>query len=222
MAQRLQADARWVAELVSDLLDMARIDSGRMDLKESTFSLNDLLTGQCRDAALLAEAKALRLEAELPEPPLWLRADRGKLSRVLSNLVGNAIKFTETGGITVNGARSPNGEALITVRDTGIGIAPEQLDRVFDEFTQVHTTEGERNKGWGLGLAICRRLVNALGGSISVESALGRGSVFTVRLPSDCIVEGPNRLPQSWGGRSKQPLQQTGHASDANVTLCPA
>jgi signal transduction histidine kinase len=196
MAQRLQADARWMAELVSDLLDMARIDAGRLDLKESTFSLNDLLTGQCRDAALLAEAKALRLEAQLPEPPLWLRADRGKLSRVLSNLVVNAIKFTETGGITVSGARSPDGEALITVRDTGCGIAPEQLDRVFEEFTQVHKTGGERNKGWGLGLAISRRLVNAQGGSITVESAPGLGSVFSVRLPSACIVEAPDRLSQ--------------------------
>jgi signal transduction histidine kinase len=115
---------------------------------------------------------------------------------VLSNLVGNAIKFTQTGTVTAMGARSPGGEALIAVRDTGIGIAPEQLDQVFDEFAQVHKTGGERNKGWGLGLAICRRLVNALGGSISVESALAQGSVFTVRLPSNCVVAGPNGPPQ--------------------------
>jgi signal transduction histidine kinase len=196
MAQRLQTNVHSVAELVSDLLDMARIDSGRMQLKESTFPLNDLLADQCRDLRPVAQAKALWLECEWPEPPIRLRADRTKLSRVLSNLVGNAIKFTETGGVTISAAVSSREGVLIRVRDTGVGIAPEQLDRVFDEFTQIHKPEGERNKGWGLGLAICRRLVNALGGAITVESALGQGSVFTVRLPSHGIVEGHNGLPQ--------------------------
>ncbi len=194
MAERLQANARSVADLVSDLLDLARIDSGRADLRESTFALNDLLAGQCHDLAPLARAKALRLEAELPEPPVRLRADRGKLARVLANLIGNAIKFTETGGVTVRAARAPGGDVLIAVRDTGVGIAPGQLDRVFDEFAQVHRADGEGNKGWGLGLAICRRLVNALGGTITVESAPGRGSVFTVRLPSRCVAEAPPGL----------------------------
>ncbi len=196
MAQRLQAHARSVAELVSDLLDLARIDSGRMELKEGPFSLNDLLADQCRDLVPLSQAKALRLESELPEPPIWVRSDRGKLSRVLSNLVGNAIKFTEAGGVTLSATRSPGGDVLVAVRDTGVGIAPEQLGRVFEEFAQVHKTGDPGNKGWGLGLAICRRLVNALGGSITLESAPGRGSVFTVCLPSHCVVEGPNGLPQ--------------------------
>src|SRR5581483_6360904 len=173
LARRLQANARSVAELVSDLLDMARIDSGRMDLKESTFSLNDLLADQCRDLLPLARAKGLRLETELPEPPVRLRADRGKLSRVLCNLIGNAIKFTERGGVTVSAARPADGAVRIDVRDTGVGIAPEQLDRVFDEFAQAHKAGGDSNKGWGLGLAICRRLVNAMGGAITVESAPG-------------------------------------------------
>jgi signal transduction histidine kinase len=189
-----------VAELVSDLLDMARIDSGRMDLKESTFSLNDLLADQCRDLFPLAQARALQLDAELPEPPIRLRTDRGKLSRVLSNLLGNAIKFTETGGVTVSAARSPGAEVLIAVRDTGVGIAPEQLNRVFDEFAQVHKTEGERNQGWGLGLAICRRLISALGGEITTASAPGQGSVFTVRLPAQCTVAGAQQLRQPCHG----------------------
>jgi len=197
LAKRLQANARSATELVSDLLDIARIDSGRIDLKESTFSLNDLLGDQCRNLSPLALAKELRLEVELPEPAIQLRADRGKLARVFSNLIGNAIKFTEAGTVTVSARRSrASGEMLISVRDTGVGIAPEHLDRVFDEFAQVHQTESATDKGWGLGLAICRRLINAMGGAIIVASAPSQGSVFTVRLPAECVVEIPAELPR--------------------------
>jgi signal transduction histidine kinase len=189
MAQRLQANARSLVELVSDVVDSVRLDSGRLDLQESTFVLNDLLAGHCRDLLPLAQAKQLRLELAAPEPPIWLRADRGKLTRVLSNLVGNAIKFTETGGVTVSAALSAGGAALVHVRDTGVGIAPEQRERIFDEFAQLHNPERERTKGWGLGLAICRRLLDVMGGSITVESAPNQGSVFTVCLPPRCVVD---------------------------------
>jgi signal transduction histidine kinase len=187
--ERLRANLVSLEDLVSDLVEMARLDSGRTDIKASTFSLNDLLAGQCRDLAPLAQTKALRLGAELPETPLWLCTDRGKLSRVLSNLIGNAIKFTQTGGVTVIAARSTDGDVLIRIHDTGVGIAPGQLELVFDEFTQVDNTGGGRDRGWGLGLAICRRLIGAMGGAVGVESTVGQGSVFTVRLPSRCLAD---------------------------------
>jgi signal transduction histidine kinase len=196
IALRLQANARSVAELVSDLIDLARIESGRLDLRETTFSLGDLLAGQCRDLLPLAQAKGLRLEAEGPEPPLWLHADQGKLGRILSNLISNAIKFTETGGVTVSADRSPDGAVLIQVRDTGIGVAADQRDHIFEEFAQLDNTNGDRDKGWGLGLAICRRLATAMGGAIGVESAPGQGSVFTVCLPARCVVEGATEISQ--------------------------
>jgi signal transduction histidine kinase len=137
---------------------------------------------------VLAEAKGLQLEAELLDQPIELRTDRSKLSRVLSNLIGNAVKFTEKGRVIVSASRSPTGDALISVRDSGIGIAPERLDRIFDEFAQMHKPDKGRT-GWGLGLAICRRLVDVLGSAITVHSVPGQGSVFTLTIPSRYVVE---------------------------------
>ena len=130
LAQRLRTNAQSMTELISDLLDMAQIDSDRIHLNETVFSLNDLVAGQCGELRVLAEAKGLQLQTELPQQSIELTTDRAKLSRVLSNLIGNAVKFTEQGTVTVCATRSPEGNALVMVRDTGIGIAPEQLDRV--------------------------------------------------------------------------------------------
>ncbi|HEY3580029.1 MAG TPA: HAMP domain-containing sensor histidine kinase, partial [Pyrinomonadaceae bacterium] len=187
LAQRLKSNAHSMTELISDLLDMAQIDSGRMHLNETLFSLNDLVVGQCGELRVLAETKGLQLETELPEQAIELRTDRAKLSRVLSNLIGNAVKFTENGRVTVTVKASPDRDALIVVRDTGTGIAPEQLDRIFDEFAQMHKQDKVRT-GWGLGLAICRRLVDVLEGSITVQSVLGEGSTFTLTIPSRYVV----------------------------------
>ena len=188
LAQRLKSNSQSMTELISDLLDMAQIDSGHIHLNETVFSLNDLIAAQCDELGVLAKAKGLHLEAELLDPPIKLRTDRAKLSRVLSNLIGNAVKFTEKGRVTVSATASPAGDALIMVRDTGIGIAPEQRDRIFDEFAQMHKPDKART-GWGLGLAICRRLIDILEGSITVESVSGQGSTFTLTIPSRYVVE---------------------------------
>jgi len=187
LAQRLKSNAHSMTELISDLLDMAQLDSGRMQLNESLFSLNDLVAGQCNELRMLAETKGLQLETGLPEQSIELKTDRAKLSRILSNLIGNAVKFTEKGGVTVTATVSAAGEALIMVHDTGTGIAPDQLDRLFDEFAQMHKKDKVRT-GWGLGLAICRRLVEILEGSITVQSVLGEGSTFTLTIPSRYVV----------------------------------
>lgn len=186
LAQRLKHNAQSMTELISDLLDIAQIDSGRIHLNETVFSLNDLITAQCSELGMLAEAKGLQLETELLAQPIEIRTDRAKLSRILSNLIGNAVKFTEKGRVTVSATRSPAGDALIMVRDTGMGIVPEQLDRIFDEFARVHKPD-KGHTGWGLGLAICRRLADILGSSISVHSVPGQGSVFTLTIPSEYV-----------------------------------
>ncbi len=190
LAERLQANALSLDRLISDLLDIARIDSGHIAVQESIFSLDDLLLEQCSNLLPLAHAKKLRLEVEPSEQPIWLRTDRVKLARVISNLLGNAIKFTQNGGIAVSMSAMPH-QVLIRVRDTGVGIAAEHLDRIFDEFLQLQNAEGGHGEGWGLGLPICRRLIEALGGRIAAESVQGRGSVFTTCLPSSCLAEGP-------------------------------
>ena len=117
-----------------------------------------------------------------------MRTDRIKLGRIVTNLVMNAIKFTPSGGVTVSAAATNDGAAVIRVRDTGIGMAATELEHIFDEFAQVDPPAGNPNRGWGLGLAICRRLANFIGASIGVESMPGRGSIFTVRLPPEYVV----------------------------------
>jgi two-component system capsular synthesis sensor histidine kinase RcsC len=136
----------------------------------------------------LAQAKNLALAAEAVVPPVRIKADRVKLTRVLSNLVANAIKFTETGGVTLTAGVLPEQAVVIRVHDTGVGIAAESRDRIFDEFAQLRNRGRDRTEGWGLGLAICRRLVEFMGGAITVESQPDRGSVFSVRLPASCVV----------------------------------
>jgi signal transduction histidine kinase len=191
LAQRLQANALSLADLLSAVLDSAHLDSGHVEYRESTFSLNAMLASGCNDLSPAAHAKQLELKIDLPERTIWLRTDRIKLQRVISNLVSNAIKFTDHGGVTVTAALTPDRVAMICVQDTGIGIAPQQLETIFTEFAQVRTSGSDGNSGWGLGLAICRRLVKLIGGRITVESELNQGSVFKVRLPRECVVDQP-------------------------------
>jgi signal transduction histidine kinase len=203
VAHRLQANARALADLVGDLLDLTRIDAAQGKLQTAEVSLNDLLAEEAACVRPLAEAKGLWLKVEVPEAELRLRSDRTKLVRIVGNLLGNAIKYTITGGVTAGASREPDGTTLIRVADTGIGIAPEQLEHIFDEFVQLRNPEGDRSKGHGLGLAICRRLVEALGGHITVESQTGHGSRFTVRLPPSGIVDTPG------GALPPPPAQRT-------------
>ena len=130
----------------------------------------------------------MSLQLTPPEAPIRLRSDKVKLARVVRNLVMNAIKFTAAGGVAVRSEIATDRGALISVSDTGIGIAPENLDRIFGEFAQLGAGTEDDKRGWGLGLAICRRLVAMMDGTISVDSTLNRGSTFTVRLPPACVV----------------------------------
>ncbi len=191
LAKQLQANALSLAELLSDVLDISALDSGRIELHETTFSLNDLLIEQWQRHLAAAQAKRLRLTVVAPEIPVQLRTDRSKLDRVLGNLLGNAIKYTEAGEVTAITALGPDGTVHVRVRDTGIGIAAENLDRIFDEFAQLTNPDHDHSKGWGLGLAICRRLVESIGGNLTVESQPNQGSTFTLHIPSSCRVRQP-------------------------------
>ena len=182
LARNLQADAAAVADMVSDVLEITAIASGRITVHESEFALDELLSQECASLDPMARAKGLRLDLE-PSPPVRLRADKVKLARVLPNLVTNAIKFTMAGKVGVSASLEPGRAVRIAVSDTGIGIAPADLQRIFGEFAQLRASSEDDRRGWGLGLAISKRLVGMMGGEITVESTLGRGSTFTVRLP---------------------------------------
>jgi signal transduction histidine kinase len=191
LARSLQADALSMADMVSDVLDISAIDSGRVTIHESEFLLDELLTQESARFEPMARAKGLRLHFVPCEVPMRVRTDKVKLARVLGNLITNAIKFTEAGGVTVSSALAPGPEVVVRVSDTGIGIAPENLQRIFGEFAQLRHSPDAEKRGWGLGLAICKRLAGMMGGSITVESTLDRGSAFTVHLPATAIHRRP-------------------------------
>jgi signal transduction histidine kinase len=188
MAAELQSSASAMVELVSDVLDVARFDTGRIELQESEFALSSLVSDEARQLLPVAGDKRLVLEVDLASPPVHLRADRIKLGRVIANLLANAIKFTREGGVRISCGMTDKGEPCVSVSDTGIGIAPQHIPYIFDEFFQLRNPERDRNKGSGLGLAICKRLVEAMGGSISVSSTPDKGSTFAVILPPFCVL----------------------------------
>ena len=190
MARKLRANALSLMGLVSEVLDIARFDSGKVDLQESDFSLGDLIQHECRQLVPLAEEKHLALTIHPPAQPVRVRTDRVKLLRVLNNLIGNAIKFTDAGEVEVSLALTPENQVVIRVRDTGVGIAAEHLTSIFDEFVQLRHPARDRGQGTGLGLAISKRLIEVMGGTIAVESTPGQGSTFTVTLPSTRVLSG--------------------------------
>lgn len=185
MAERLQANVLSMADLVSEVLDISTIDSGATEMHQTLFSIEGLLVEECQILQPLAESRGLYLSVEPFDRELRVFTDRVKLGRVIANLVTNAVKFTDAGGVTLVSEKTLDGQISIRVCDTGRGISADHQARIFDEFTQVRPTDAR--VGWGLGLAICRRLAAAMGGSIMVESELGKGSTFFIRLPASCV-----------------------------------
>ena len=183
LAREMHESAMALVNLLGDVLDVARFDSGRIEIQESDVSLGELLAEEYRRMQPLAREKGLKLDFAPPAERTIVRADRIKLSRVIGNLLGNAIKFTERGAVRLEAGRDADGWSQIRVSDTGIGIAAEDQRHIFDEFFQLGNPERDRNKGTGLGLTICKRLVDAMGGRLEVQSMPGAGSTFTVSLP---------------------------------------
>jgi signal transduction histidine kinase len=202
-AQRLQSQALAVAELLSEVIDLASFDAGEVVLHSSEFALDALLEEVAQRMAPMAAAKGLHLDVVPAAEPLVLRSDRAKLGRVLGNLVSNAIKFTAQGGVTLSVELDPNDYVCIRVDDTGCGIPAASLERIFGEFCQEDTAAARSGSGWGLGLAICRRLTRLLGGELLVASQPGVGSTFTVVLPTGTSVGDAPERPRELPGRQE-------------------
>jgi signal transduction histidine kinase len=186
LAEELRASATSLVNLVSNILDVTRFDTDKLDLHESEFSLAQLLEEEIRQVLPLAQAKRLVLDHDAAPKTFSVRADRIKLGRVIGNLLGNAIKFTDNGGVRVRSGCDGGGSVEICVSDTGIGISPENQSHIFDEFWQL--SDPARSKGSGLGLAISKRLVQAMGGNIEVTSTIGEGSTFRITLPATIVA----------------------------------
>jgi PAS domain S-box-containing protein len=196
LVERIQANVRSMLDLVDDLLDVARFETGHIELVEAEFDLGKLISEEIEQFRPQAQEKRLSLVAEpLDSAPIGLRTDRVKLARILGNLLSNAIKFTAEGGVRVTYGLDAKGDVRVSVADTGIGIPPEHQARVFEEFSQLGNPERSRAKGSGLGLSICRRLVDAFGGTLSLESAVGQGSTVTVTLPAEYVLLHQRRTP---------------------------
>ncbi len=179
--ERIQSSAAHLRDLINQILSLSRIGAGKEDVEVEVVDLAQLT----REAALLmqqkAEARDLTLEMDLPDE-LCTRTDPGKIRQVLLNLLSNAIKFTPEGGVTVKLESDPDAIRL-RVTDTGVGIAAEERDRIFDVFTQVDQSMTRSVGGSGLGLAVSQRIAHLLDGELELESDVGRGSTFTLRLP---------------------------------------
>ena len=172
--------------LVDDLLDVAKMESGEVTISKTQMDLHGLLDETVQLWTDRAEAKGLRLLANRSEVPVQITEDPGRLRQILFNLLANAIKFTAAGEVSLNCRVEPSaqGETLVCeVADSGIGIPADKLEKIFEAFSQVDDSTTRKYGGTGLGLAICRRLSRAMGGDLTVESELGVGSCFTVRLP---------------------------------------
>jgi len=173
-----------LSELVNDLLDLAKVEAGKVAIRPTEFDVSNLfaaLRGMLRPL-LINENVALVFD-ELIDVPL-MHTDEGKVSQILRNFLSNALKFTERGEIRVSAHLTPGGTAVaFSVADTGIGIGPEDRERIFEDFAQVDNPVQKRVRGTGLGLPLVRRYAGLLGGHVSVESTLGRGSTFTATIP---------------------------------------
>jgi signal transduction histidine kinase/CheY-like chemotaxis protein len=174
--------------LINDVLDLAKVEAGRLDLRPEPFDLGTAVAESLNGLRPLGERKHLELSGSVAD--IAVVADRGRFRQMLYNLLSNAIKYTPDGGSVRVEAAEAHGEVRISVVDTGVGIAPEDLGAVFEEFRQVGDPR-ERQSGTGLGLALTRRLVEAHGGRVEVESERGKGSRFTLVLPALEVTPAP-------------------------------
>ncbi len=179
--EMVSGSAEHLLALINDVLDISKIEAGQMTINAEDFDPREALRKAVLATRPLAEKKGLALE-EYFEGEGLVRGDRRRFEQILLNLLGNAIKFTERGRVSVSCA--VGGSAIIIkVADTGIGIRQEDIGKIFKPFRQIDTGTGRQFEGTGLGLSICKKFTELMGGTISVESEYGRGSVFTVRLP---------------------------------------
>ena len=195
---RVLGAARHLLTLINDVLDLSKIEAGRMELHLDTFALAPLIDDVVKTIEPLAAKNSNRVVARYDDAIKPMHADQTRVRQTLLNLASNANKFTEKGTVSIDARqRAANGRDWITisVTDTGIGMTPEQIGKLFQEFSQATSTTASKYGGTGLGLVISKRFCQMMGGDITVESEPGHGSTFTIRLPR--IVEAPKETMSS-------------------------
>ena len=189
-AESIYSAGNDLLNLINDILDISKVEAGKLEVRPENTSVPRLVDGLRSMFQPLAGEKALDFQVELqPGTPPMIFTDRQRLEQILKNLLSNAIKFTEKGQVSLTVSRQPGEGIAFTVRDSGIGIAAEQQESIFEAFRQADGTTNRRYGGTGLGLSISRDLANLLGGSISVTSEPGQGSIFTLLLPEQFVEQ---------------------------------
>ncbi len=183
MVERILDNSNNLLTLLNDLLDFSKVEAGKLTLESQTFNLASLVLATIEELKSLALQKDLKLTSTIELTNRKFFGDDAWLRQVLVNLLSNAIKFTEIGEIVVSASEVDDSHIAIAVKDTGIGIASEQFESIFDPFIQANQTSSRKYPGTGLGLAISKSLVDMMDGEIQVESTLGEGTVFTIVLP---------------------------------------
>ena len=208
----IRSSSRALLTVINDVLDFSKIEAGMLALDDRPFSVRATVEEAARMIGQQAAAKGLDLTWDVaPDVPETARGDADRVRQVLLNLLSNAVKFTSQGSVRVRVERAPaagdGGALAFTVEDTGVGIAPDRLDAVFDQFEQADASTARTHGGTGLGLAICRRLVEMMGGEMSVESVPDEGSAFrfTVAGPGGPAADGPLALSVSGDGVPAEP-----------------
>jgi len=182
--ETIARNGRQLLDLINELLDLSKIAAGRMELRLEALELHALLGEAADSVRAQVEARKHKLAIEPSREPLLVTADRGRLRQVLLNLLSNAIKFTtDSGRITLSARLDDGSRVRVAVSDSGIGIATDDQAKLFQEFVQLDASTSRRYEGTGLGLALSRRLVELHGGTMGVDSELGRGSTFWFTLP---------------------------------------
>lgn len=196
---KIEISSQNLLKIVNDVLDFSKIEAGKLDLESTPFRLDDLFQNLHNILEVKAKEKGLCLDIEIAQDiPPYLMGDSLRLSQVLMNLLGNAIKFTEHGRVAINVQvidRTAQAVKLqFAIQDTGIGIHETQKNAIFEAFTQAETSTSRKYNGTGLGLAICKRLVHLMGGSLTVESTPNQGSTFTLQITFDYVTEKTSTL----------------------------
>ncbi len=184
----IERQVRRMTQLVDDLLDVSRISHGRLHLQRERIDLRVVVSHAVETLESDINERHQQLTTALPDAPVWLQADPWRLEQVFVNLLANASRYTDAGGELAVWMHTRDGQAVVGIRDSGIGIAPDALPHIFDLFKQADEAAPRSKSGLGIGLALVRNLVELHGGSVTAASAgIGQGSEFTVRLPRQAL-----------------------------------
>lgn len=206
--QIIERNGKRLLSLINDILDLSKIEAGKMDINPKAVSLPSLLNSLIESMSAIAENKGIVINLQVDENISIIETDETRLYQVLLNILGNAVKFTDKGSVTIH-AKQEKENIKVSITDTGIGIPDEMIPFIFDEFRQADGSSSRQYEGTGLGLAIARKLINILGGKINAKSNFGNGSVFSITIPINWVEKFPDKFAGDSNEHDEYQLKKT-------------